>query len=174
MGSTVSVVAKASSNSGVEDARFQYGSTLPRDTIEGHPACRFAVNQADEFLGTVVTFAPGAARARYDLFEESGGQLIDLNETILQGFGPIKQLRILGTTATLAAAPVERRRRKATAKKTTPRKAAAKKAAPKKGTGSRKKAVGRAAGKTTTRTAKGGKKTVQSRGRSRSSKGGRR
>jgi hypothetical protein len=176
MGSTVNVVAKASSNDGVEDARFQYGSTLPRDTIQGHPACRFVISQADEFLGAVVTFAPGATGGRYDLFEESGGQLIDLNESIVQGFGPIKQLRILGIAALArAAVPRARRLQDATAKKKQARKAVAKKSAPKKsarkkGAKTAKKAVRKTAGKVTMRRVKGAKKAASR--SSRSKKGG--
>jgi len=159
---TVTIVAVAQNNNGVESASFRYGIDIlaPR-VVQGHPGCDFVVDRGGKMFGTSVLFDTGTTTAQYDLFEEDdSGNLVDLRFAIEQPFGPIGQFQVDGipiaaiapaapTRAGLrakslapSAAPLRKAKpaRKATKKST--RKAATKKAA--------KRKTAKAAGKRTT------------------------
>ena len=82
-GQRTQIVSRSRNNNGVNDARFEYdGVVLPRETVQGLPACTFTIVPATKTFEAVVDFDPGApSTARYDLFEvDPSGGLIDLQE----------------------------------------------------------------------------------------------
>jgi hypothetical protein len=154
---TVTVVAVARNNNGVESASFRYGTDIlaTRD-VQGHPGCDFVVDSGGKMFGTSVLFDTGTTTAQYDLFEEDdNGTLVDLRFAIEQPFGPIGQFQVDGIAMagvaaagpprtgvrakglTRAAAPTPeakpaRKAKKKSTKKAVTEKAATKKAAKKK------------------------------------------
>jgi hypothetical protein len=105
-GDTVRIIAIAQDNGGVEAARFRYGTAqLPPLQIQGRPGCSFVVATPTTMFGCVVVFAPGAAGARYDLFEVlPNSTLSDLQVSVTPAFGPLVQFRIRGVAVAVAAA----------------------------------------------------------------------
>ena len=95
---TVTVVAIAQNNNGVESANFRYGTDIlaTRD-VQGHPGCDFVVDSGAKMFGTSVLFDTGTTTAQYDLFEEDDhGNLVDLRFAIEQPFGPVGQFQVDG------------------------------------------------------------------------------
>jgi hypothetical protein len=109
-GAEVVVVARSQANNGVQDARFEYASTvLDRETIQGMPGCRFTVDDARRRLQAIVAFDPGASgNARYDLFEvEPDGGLTDLEEFVKKSdAGPLIDFVIKGVELPAVPGPV--------------------------------------------------------------------
>ena len=149
---TVTVVAVARNNNGVESASFRYGTDIvaTRD-VQGHPGCDFVVAAGAKMFGTSVLFDAGTTTAQYDLFEEDdNGTLVDLRFVIEQPFGPVGQFQVDGIAVagvaaampprtgirakgrTRAAAPAPARRPARKAKKKSTKKAVTKTAATKK------------------------------------------
>jgi hypothetical protein len=95
--SDIELAVKAQNNNGTEDARFDYNSTvLGRDTVQGHPGCRFKVRSGTRQFKVLVAFDPAApAAARYDLFQVNaagtltavGKSVSNTGGTALIGFG---------------------------------------------------------------------------------------
>ena len=80
-GADVELAVKASNNDGVEDATFDYDSTvLPAHPIGGHPGCQFTVQSGTQQFRVLVVFSPSApATARYDLFQvNAAGTLVPI------------------------------------------------------------------------------------------------
>jgi hypothetical protein len=134
-GETVRIAAVPQNNADVSFAVFRYGNqVLPTVPVQGHPGCQFVVGDGAVMFGTIVTFAPNAPNARYDLFEEVNGTLSDLQFPVEALFGPAAQFQIDGVpVAVLAGAPVRTKAKKKAAlrkaKKTRTTKKAKKKAA---------------------------------------------
>lgn len=113
-GETVTIAAIAQNNGGVRNANFRYGSrVLMSQIVQGQPGCEFVVENGVHTFGAVVTFAPNMPAARYDLFEEEGGTLFDLEFPILSTFGAVAQFQVEGVAVPVLA--VARRIRAATA-----------------------------------------------------------
>lgn len=104
-GETVRIAAVPQDNGGVSFAAFRYGGqVLATQSVQGHPGCQFAVAGGAVMFGAVVTFAPGSPNARYHLFEEVNGTLVDLRFTIEALFGPAAQFQLDGVAAAVPAA----------------------------------------------------------------------
>jgi hypothetical protein len=132
-GDIVRIAAVPQNNAGVSFAVFRYGSqVLSTQQVQGHPGCEFVVSGGPVMFGAVVTFAPNSPNARYDLFEEVNGALVDLQFPIEALFGPAAQFQIDGApVAALAGAAAKTAKKKGAKKKAAPRRAAPKKAAKK-------------------------------------------
>jgi hypothetical protein len=136
---TVTVVAVAQNNNGVESASFRYGpDILATRDVQGHPGCDFVVDRGAKMFGTSVLFDIGTTTAQYDLFEEDdNGNLVDLRFAIPQPFGPVGQFQVDGIpVAAVAAARAKGLRRTAAPREkgqpgTTGKKKSTKKAAKK-------------------------------------------
>jgi hypothetical protein len=166
LGDQIQIVAKARNNNGVNDARFEYASSvLPREVIQGLPGATFTVLAGRNRVQAVVAFDPGAGgTARYDLFEvDASGGLSDLRQHVSQidsaplvGFAvegvPVGAAVTRGMPIARRSVPARAGRKTAARKKTTGRTATAKKSAGK-----------RATPKSPTKKQTSGKKTTRSR-----------
>jgi hypothetical protein len=170
-GARIQIVAESQGNNGFSEARFEYGSPLPPETILGLPGCSFTVEDFTEGVEAVVVFDPDApGSARYDLFEVEGGVKSDLGKFVRNSDSAPQ----IGFALQPVAVPVRAAARRSAARKGTSTRKAAKKrgrktAAKRSKTAARKAPVRRSAarkkatGKKTLRRAAGTRQTSSKR-----------
>jgi hypothetical protein len=143
-GDTITIVAIAQHNNGVEAAGFRYGTKkLTMQPVQGHPGCVFDVTAGPKVFGAQVVFDPASPGASYDLFEEDPpGTLLPLGVSVDPLSGPIVLLQIdgvpvavgVGAGPMIAAAPPRASRKAAPRAAARKRAKKAAKKAPKKAT----------------------------------------
>jgi len=164
-GEQIQIVARSRNNDGVNDARFEYASSvLPRSVIQGLPGASFTVRNGRQQFQAVVMFADNAAAtARYDLFEvDEVGGLSDLGQFVTaDDSSPLAGFAVEGVPAVSVLAPAGGRRRRAPGK--TARKAKTTRTATKTGraaAGSKKKTASARKGRKTAAAKRPAKRTV--------------
>jgi hypothetical protein len=115
-GADIQLVVKATNNSGVEAAQFDYDSTvLHEETIQGFPGARFTVKPGIRQFRVLVVFSPTApATARYDLFQvNAAGTLTAVGKSVTNSGGtPLIGFGIDGIPVEAAVGVGEGRRKR--------------------------------------------------------------